>query len=62
METASNIIGGFVAALAILAALLCSGFATLDHFAGTYGMSIGTNSSYCSIEDKLPVITCEHAN
>lgn len=41
---------------------MVSGLIKVDHYAGTYGVSIGTNTSYCSIEDKLPVFTCEHVN
>lgn len=33
----------------------------LDH-AGTYGVSIGTDTSYCSVEVWHPSLTCEHAN
>ena len=57
-------IGRAAAAIMILA--LTIGFAsrliTADHFDGTYGVSIGANNTYCTIEDKLPVVTCEHAN
>lgn len=52
-----------VIALAILAftLMMASGLIKADHYAGTYGVSIGTNSNYCSIESKLPVVTCEYA-
>ena len=53
-----------VAALSVIGAMalgLASHFITVDHYFGTYGVSIGTNNSYVSIEDKLPVITYEHA-
>jgi hypothetical protein len=34
----------------------------IDDVLGVHGFSIGTDSNYCSIEDKLPVVTCEHAS
>jgi hypothetical protein len=34
----------------------------LDHYFGVYGVSIGTNNWYMSIDDKLPIITWEHAS
>lgn len=56
-------IGRTIVAIMIIALTLgfVSRLITADHFAGTYGVSIGTNNNYCSVEDKLPVVTCEHA-
>lgn len=49
-------------ALSIMAFVLAmvSGLISIDHYAGTYGIGIGTSNNYCSIEDKLPIVTCEH--
>jgi hypothetical protein len=48
-------------ALALIIIALTTGLLTIDHFDGVYGVSIGSNNYYCSIEDKLPVFACEHA-
>jgi hypothetical protein len=41
------------------AMMLLTGFVRIDHFGGTYGISAGTDMSYCSLElGHLP--TCEH--
>ena len=57
-------IGRAVIALFIIALTLglVSRAITIDHYVGTYGVSIGSNNNYCSIEDKLPIITCEHVS
>lgn len=51
-----------ITAIAVTSALaggLASNVVSVDHYAGTYGVSIGTDTRYCSIETKLPVFTCE---
>jgi hypothetical protein len=62
--TAYTEIGRAVIAVFIMALTLAfsARLITVDHYVGTYGVSIGTNNNYCSVEDKLPVVTCEHAN
>jgi hypothetical protein len=49
-------------AVALVIIALTTGLLTIDHFGGTYGVSIGTNNYYMSIENKLPIITWEHAS
>jgi hypothetical protein len=49
-------------AVALVATLLGSRLLVLDNFQGVHGFSIGTSSNYCSVENKLPVFTCEHVS
>ena len=58
----SNIKKISITAIAVTSALaggLAGNVVSVDHYAGTYGVSIGTDTRYCSIEARLPVFTCE---
>jgi len=44
----------------LLIVLRTVGLATFDHYGGAYGVSVGSNSAYCSVEwGHFP--TCERA-
>lgn len=60
-KRAAAIMVAVIAAIGMAVAILTTHLVTFDHFGGVYGISIGTNNTYCSIEDKLPIVTCEHA-
>jgi hypothetical protein len=50
-------------AAVVLAALLATGLARVDHYAGAYGVSVGTDSAYCSLEvTSWPPFSCEAAS
>lgn len=52
-----------VLALAVLAVTLALAgrLVTVDHLASVTGVTIGTDTRYCSAEDRWPVITCQAA-
>jgi hypothetical protein len=59
-----RIMGAILAALALTAIavlLLTPVRVHLDHYAGTYGVSAGTDTSYCSLEVWHPSLSCETA-
>lgn len=62
MKTAKRLIAiGAITTLGAGAILGATGLVNVDHYAGTYGVSAGTNSNYCSLDiGHWP--TCEHAN
>jgi hypothetical protein len=56
----------YAAAGALLAAFAGGMLTTVDVFPalGTYGVSVGTNMNYCSIElvHGVPAVSCEHVH
>ena len=51
------------AAAVVLAVLLVTGLARVDHFGGAYGLSAGTDTRYCSLEfTPAPHVSCEAAS
>jgi hypothetical protein len=53
-------VAALAAILVLLGIGLVTGLVTVDHWYGTYGVSIGTDTHYCSFELGLWP-TCEHA-
>jgi len=46
-------------AVAVAALAFAFGFVSFD--ANPYGVSIGTDTHYCSVEARVPFVTCEAA-
>lgn len=51
-----------LAAIVVLLALAPSTAVSFDHYGGAYGVSVGTDTHYCSIETAWPPVTCESAS
>ena len=48
--------------LAVFAVALLTGLARIDHFGGVYGVSVGTDSHYVSVEGRAPFVTYQSAS
>jgi hypothetical protein len=55
-------IAGIAVSLLVIVLLAASGLVSFDHYGGAYGVSVGTNSAYCSAETAWPALTCESAS
>ena len=49
-------------ALLILALVTTAHLVSFVHSGGAYGLSVGTDTHYCSIETAWPAVTCESAS